>query len=134
MDTTCTTILSATKDEALEEFHDWVHERPVVLFVIFGEGPAVETLVIRADRTAAQLSRKFAGLPHVIWARHPEDLTDELAQLTLAPEFNPRDLLTPQAIALNLTDEVVDVIPKGEDVDLTRIFQAFNAALRRAGT
>jgi len=128
--TTNTTILSATKSQAVEEFHHWVHDEPVILLVILGEGPEVETLVERADKVAAQLSKSFPGLPHVVWARDPAQLREDLAELEGSATLKAK-LATGRAFALNLTDKLVDVIQANEPADLVRIFQALNKALER---
>lgn len=131
--TTSTTILSTTKRQAVEEFRHWVHDEPVILLVILGEGPEVETMVERADKVAAQLAKNFPGLPHVVWARNPAQLREDLAGLD-GPATLKAKLATCRAFALNLTDKLVDVIPASEPTDLVRLFQALNKALERAAT
>lgn len=128
--TTNTTILGATKSGAVEEFRHWVHDEPVILLVILGQGPEVETLVERADKVATQLCKTFPGLPHVVWARDPAQLRDDLAELEGTAALKAK-LPNSRAFALNLTDKVVDVIQSHEPVDIVRIFQALNKALER---
>jgi hypothetical protein len=130
MHTTHTTILSSTKSQAVDEFRHWVHEEPVILLVVLGEGSEVEALVERSDKMAAQLSLEFPGLPHVIWAMRREHLQDELSGLEGTASLKAK-LPTCQAFALNLTDKLVDVIGANEIADLVRIFEAMNKALQK---
>jgi len=129
--TTNTTILGVTRSQAVEEFRHWVHDEPVILLVILGQGPEVETLVERADKVATQLCRNFPGLPHVVWARDPSQLSQELAELEGSAALKAK-LGNGRAFALNLTDKLVDVIQANEPADMVRIFQVFNKALERA--
>lgn len=129
MHTTRTTTLSDDPATAQAEFEHWVHRESVVLLVLLGTGRTVEATIQDADKMANKLS----NLAHVLWARNPSHLEDQLAALQ-----GERSLLNQlprcQGFSLSLTDKVVDVLRHNEaPPDLTRLLELFTNALDKAG-
>jgi hypothetical protein len=111
--------------EARREFRALV-DKPLVLFVVVGQGTDKEDLVSRAGQLAG-----LEGEPRwVVWARALEDLKPEIAKLS---ESKPGFLDSivggaAQAFVTSVDDQVRDVIPTGEQVSNARIFWAYSAA------
>ncbi len=133
MKTTCTAILSIEAPAAAEEFERWVHDEPVILLVVLGDGDDVQRTVERADKIAASLLNEFPTLPHVLWARNRVAIESVIDSLEGSPALKAK-LKDCKAFALNLTDKLVDVIDSDEPVSLIRLFKAFNKALEKAVT
>jgi len=120
-----TTILPTdSKSLARRIFADLVNEQPYVLFVVLGKDKVAETLVQRASRLAG----KEEEPRHVVWARRPEQISEEIAALK-GDETLKSSLADALAFTLSLSDAIADVIGKNEpEPDLVRIFKAFAKA------
>jgi len=120
-----TTVLPTDDaDLAVRMFRQVVFEEPRVVMVVLGAGAEAETFATRADRLAGTLDEPR----WVLWARNPDDVKDEIAELKGSAALK-RGLIRSRGFSLALDDEVRDVIRASEPVpSLTRVFEAYARA------
>lgn len=112
--------------EAERLFRDYIYNRPHVLFVVVGSGPASEQLVSKAGQ--------FAGAEQqprwVIWARDLKPLQDTIGQLKeKTPGMKDTVLAgSVQAFVVSLGDEIRDLITSNESADNFRVNLAYMRA------
>ena len=121
-----TTVLPTdAPDEALRIFKAMLGQ-PIVLFVVWGDGPAAEAIV----STASGLAGAEGDPRGVVWARRPGDLTQAVAQLSEAqPGFRAQIVRgTAAAFTMSSGGKIQDVIPSGEEADEVRVERAYERA------
>ncbi len=121
------TLPTDNQEEAQKLFKEWLDFDDKILFIVLGDTGIAKKLVEAADRRTGGDENEPQW---VVFAEKREDVL-ELLQTLKDPENMVEDWEKTLAIAVSMTDNICDMIPRnGTQPNAARIFMAFRRAER----